>query len=264
MPARRKATADPAVPTFTGRRKIAIVGYTTSANEAPYGDPEWEIWGMNDLYTVRRKSMDFEAAYDAGHFHAWFDLHRLDKKYEADKGAHVAWLKTQRRMPVIVWDADGLPENCVAYPRDAMVERFGGYFTNTVSWQLAMAITMLEGVPDAEIAIYGVNMSVGVEYSAQKPSVEFFIGLARGMGIPVFIPVGSDLLKAAALYGAEEDEDGVRLRIRQQELRDQHEEVLGQIDHLMMVRYKVEGALEQVDYQLKTMHQPEAKRPQID
>lgn len=250
--------------TFTGRRKIAIVGYTTSANEAPYADPEWEIWGMNDLYSVQRKSMDFKTVYAAGGFHAWFDLHKLTKKYEEDKAAHFAWLHTPQKMPVVVWDSEGMPENCVTYPREQMVERFGNYFTNTVSWQMALAISMLEGFEGAELAIYGVNMSVGVEYESQKPSVEYFIGLARGMNIPVHIPVGSDLLKAAVLYGAEDDEMAVRLRIRRQELQDQHTDVMNQLDHFSMVRFKVEGALEQVEYQLKTMHQPEAKRPEID
>lgn len=250
--------------TFTGRRKIAIVGYTTSANEAPYADDEWEIWGMNDLHMIQRASMDFKGAFEAGKFHVWFDLHVLDKQYQEDKAAHCAWLRTPRKMPIVVWDNDGLPENCVSYPLSEMLDKFGRYFTNTVSWQLAYAISLLAGIEGAEIGVYGVNMAIDEEYSSQKPSVEYFLGLARGMGIKVTIPETSDLLQTATLYGLEKDTSGERLRVRQQELIDQLNEVAAQLDHCLMMKHKIEGALEQVRYELKIMHQPAMTRPALD
>ena len=30
--------------------KVAIVGFTDSRREAPYYDPDWQIWGMNEVH----------------------------------------------------------------------------------------------------------------------------------------------------------------------------------------------------------------------
>jgi hypothetical protein len=48
-----------------------------------------------------------------------------------------------------------------------------------------------------------VNMTNADEYSHQKPSCEYFVGIARGRGIKVLVPTGSDLLKTGRLYGFE-------------------------------------------------------------
>ena len=49
--------------------------------------------------------------------------------------------------------------------------------------------------------MYGVDMAqdtlLAAEYSEQRPSCEYFIGLAEGAGIRVDIPGGSDLLGGA-------------------------------------------------------------------
>jgi hypothetical protein len=31
-------------------KKVAILGFTPHKDQAPINDPEWEIWGLNDLY----------------------------------------------------------------------------------------------------------------------------------------------------------------------------------------------------------------------
>jgi len=55
-----------------------------------------------------------------------------------------------------------------------------------------------------EIIVYGVDMAVGTEYAHQRPSCEYFLGLAAGLGIKVTIPDEADPLKTRFMYGFEE------------------------------------------------------------
>jgi hypothetical protein len=60
-----------------------------------------------------------------------------------------------------------------------------------------------------EIHLYGVDMAVSTEYDEQRPSCEYFIGLARGRGIKVYIPEESHLLKVRYKYGYEAKSESV-------------------------------------------------------
>ena len=51
------------------------------------------------------------------------------------------------------------------------------------------------------IELYGVDMSVDTEYSVQRPSVEYWLGIAKGKGIKTYVPTGSTLLKSFGRYG---------------------------------------------------------------
>jgi hypothetical protein len=100
----------------------------------------------------------------------------------------------------------------VAYPLEQMIREFGQYFTNSISYMLALAIH--EGFE--EIHIYGVDMAWMGEYSGQRPSCEYFIGIAIGRGIRIHIPDQSDLLKARFFYGyGQESEDLFKKKLKQ-------------------------------------------------
>lgn len=77
------------------------------------------------------------------------------------------------------------------YPFEEVASTTGDYFNSSISYLLALAIH--EGA--TEIGIWGVDMSAGEEYGYQKPNCEYLIGLARGKGIPVYIPEVSPLCK---------------------------------------------------------------------
>jgi hypothetical protein len=76
-----------------------------------------------------------------------------------------------------------------------------GYFTNTISYMIALAIYEEFEV----IEIYGVDMAVGTEYNEQRPSCEYYIGIAKGRGIDIKLPAACDLMKARHIYGFEND-----------------------------------------------------------
>jgi len=97
----------------------------------------------------------------------------------------------------------------IPYPLNEIVEFFSQkgfdislcrYLTNTISYEIALAIYL----GFKEIQVWGVDMSMGTEYEAQRPSCEFWAGVAAGMGIKFLVPAQADLLKTRFLYGFEE------------------------------------------------------------
>lgn len=64
-----------------------------------------------------------------------------------------------------------------------------------------------------EIQVWGVDMAQDSEYNHQRPSCEAAIGFARGLGIKVFIPDTSDLMKCLFVYGYTADGMHVRAKL---------------------------------------------------
>ena len=154
--------AAPAPPT---EKKIAIVGCSDTKHLAPHNDPSWEMWGMNNAYTnVPRRT-------------GWFEIHPIkftDGKYFRRKLIRPGvfeWSNEFRGQPMETyirdlagldvpvymqqhWDA--IPKS-VPYPLQDITSRFGDYFTNSVSYMIALAI--MQGA--TEIGCYGVDMATG-------------------------------------------------------------------------------------------------------
>ena len=224
-------------------KKIAIVGFTESKRFVPWDDLEWEVWGCNNLHLT-----------GLPRYNRWYDLHDL-ATIRSDT-EHVAWLTTTK-VPVYMWEPQSEWPTSIALPKSTLVERFGSYFTNSISWMIAHAI--LEGA--TTIGVYGVDMAQGTEYAAQRPSCEYFLGLARGMGIEIIIPETSDLLKSAAMYGAESD-SALRLKLesREAELQEKMREATAARDQAQAAIFQLQGALETTQYIKTVWTQPAAGR----
>lgn len=214
------------------RKKVAVLGFTQSYRLAPFNDPEWEIWGLNELYM-------FIPRWDR-----WFEIHRREI-YEADKkrvSDHVERLKAMTCPIYMQQHWEDIPGS-VVYPLEDMIARFGNYFTNTISYMVALAI--MEGFE--EIGVYGVDMAHDTEYGTQRPSCEYIIGWAMGAGIKVTIPYESDLLKANFLYGYQEAEEQAfhkKLAARERELNQKQAEIDQQIAQLTEARAQYRGAIQ--------------------
>ncbi len=184
------------------KKKVAIVGFAGTRDMAPYKDESFEIWSVNNLYSFIPRTDRI------------FELHPRELLEEREHhgtpgGEHLTTLK-QITIPVYMQKKyEDIPAS-IEYPLQEMIERFGiprmagkqkdAYFTNSISFMLALAIT--EGFQT--IHLYGVDMAVGSEYDSQRPSCEYYIGIAKGLGIDVRIPTASDLLKTRFIYGYEE------------------------------------------------------------
>lgn len=175
---------------WKGRTKLAIVGFASSTRElAPYDNPEWVIWGLNQLYRHIKRA------------DAWVDIH-----YNYNEPAAVVegtdfdkWLAAAP-IPVFMCNRQPAVPNSVKYPLQPIIDKFGArYFTSTISYMIAYGIW----AGFREIGIWGVDLIVGKEYFYQKSCAEFWIGVANGLGIEVRIPDDSALLKGGFLYGFE-------------------------------------------------------------
>lgn len=185
-------------------RTIALVGTASSSfDKVPWGWPGVDIWCVNSIYKHYTKFCPMVELF--------WDIHTDPEEL------HPAWykwaLETQPR--VMLQKVDPRLTNSEAFPRQTAISRFGGeYFTSSVAYMMALAI-MNE---PKSIGIYGIDMAEGTEYQHQRPCVEYFIGIARGMGIPVKIPKNSALLKANWPYGYDPRAPGTYKEQQQNEL----------------------------------------------
>lgn len=84
------------------------------------------------------------------------------------------------------------------YPLQDIIQKYNCiYFNNTISYMIAYAL--FNGVK--EITMYGIDMNTADEYYAQRGSVMYWVGFARGQGIKVNMMNGID--QPAFLYGFE-------------------------------------------------------------
>lgn len=237
-------------------KKIAIVGFTGSKDKAPWGDPDWEIWICNNLWKHCPDGWD-----------RLYDLH--DQATIEGDAEHNGFLSGHdgrtvkgetvnlKGRPVVVWNPQPAWETAVAYPKDAIVDLFGNYFTNSISWMIANAI--VENV--TELHIYGVDMATSGEYSAQRPSCEYMLGWAAGCGVKIYLPPESDLLKVAFMYGAEDDGPlYAKLSDRERELRARLNQMQEAKFNATIQEAQIRGALENTAYFRSVWTSPRAAR----
>jgi len=85
------------------------------------------------------------------------------------------------------------------------------------------------------------------EYGTQKPSCEYYLGLAKGMGIKIYIPTESDLCKSFFHYGLQEEEATElekKIDDRIMWLQTQYNQVSNQSAFLMQVTNQLIGQIE--------------------
>jgi hypothetical protein len=288
-PVEEAAAVEVAVPSRPSA-KFAIVGFTFSRELTPWDEEGWTIAPCNNLWR-----------YVPDTWQRLYDLHDHET-IESDE-EHVKFLRgetvekadgtktTIGDRPVFVWKPKPEWPTAVAFPKDAIIERFGRYFTNSIAWITAHALMEMEAMAgqfaDEQIAaflkenegaeplaaalhsainrdvltncalhIYGVDMAQGTEYAAQRPSCEYFLGLAAGMGVQIHVPDTSDLLKCAYLYGVDDDsplrsklEDRSKeLKARQTALAQQMQMIDQQKAEYIAAMNQLAGALETTDY----------------
>jgi hypothetical protein len=188
----------------TKPRKIALLGYAPNVRFAPWDDPTVEIWALNDMaFTMPRVDVLFE-------------LHSPDI---IKKEGHWDRLKGLK-IPVLMQEHyDEIPSS-VKYPMDAVEKNFMVAGTDrpylTCSASLMLAVALISDPRPVSIDVYGVDMAQDGEFAKQRPSCEYYLGLARGMGIQISVQHSSDLLKTRFVYGFEDE----KLSVFMQQLKE--------------------------------------------
>jgi hypothetical protein len=195
--------------------RVYIVGCAGSKDLVPWDDKDAEFWGVNNLYGVELPGM---------HYDRWFEIHNvwqdptrnnkmIRRGAEDFRGQPIAdYLQGLAKLKCTVYMQKHWPNLVplsIPYPLDDIIQFFAAkgfplgicrYLTNTITYEIVLAIVL--GFRD--IQVWGVDMSAGTEYEAQRPSCEFWLGVAAGMGITIHIPPAADLLKTRFVYGFEE------------------------------------------------------------
>lgn len=223
------------------RKKVAIVGFAPSSMHDVrhfFDDPDFEIWGINQLYIAFPEIVK--------HATRWFQIHHRHSYDQAVRDhTHHQWLAEQRGFPIYMQVKEPDIPMSIEFPKDLICQEFGRYFTNSISWEIALAI--YEGFE--AIHVYGVDMAQDDEYAHQRPSCEYFIGFARGRGISVYIPDKSDLCKTLWLYPYEDDSPfHVKMNSRRGELRERINMLASNEQALHDERLTLIGAIENMNY----------------
>jgi hypothetical protein len=135
--------------------RVNIVGKGSGWKDAP----EDNCWGITQLICKRK----VDRVIDMNDYRLWGDVE--------EKEAHKA-RKIAESLKIEYIDLQN-------YPLPDVINWFNtDYFGSTVDYAIALAL--FEEYND--IHLYGINMLEGTEYRHQKPSCEFWIGYARGIG----------------------------------------------------------------------------------
>lgn len=180
------------------RKKVAILGFATGGGgwlEAPFDDDEFEIWAMNhmEVYGEHLKRYD-----------RWFEMHtmynikgrKVKLKAYPYNATHYKWLKHVCKVPIYTPKKYGSIKNSIAYPIEKMLKIHGPIFTNTVDYEIALA--MEEGFK--EIHLYGLAFQYIDEVWTQRLSIAHFMGYAMGKGITFYVPCNNNVLRINNIY----------------------------------------------------------------
>lgn len=203
-------------------RKIAIVGFAPSSREEVKNLPDdVEIWGMNDAHSFLENAS------------RWFQIHEQDMidgtgdnaaklRLTMGSGDHWKWL-TETEIEVYMIETHPDIPASVRYPIEDVWpwKDIPPYLTSSVAYMLALAVA---GDVN-EIHLYGVDLSMCIEYHEQKACVEFWIGIAMERGIKVHWPDSSGLL-FAPLYGRPSSEVETLRKMAQARLRGHKDEYM--------------------------------------
>jgi len=194
-------------------KSIIILGTGASSRFCDFRSDE--IWGVNGTYTIphimpkkfkkffrtdKLFMTDSLFSHEEGTLN--FDIkamNRFAKKYNCQ-------MFTLNKLKLGKYEM-----NATQYPYKALTEYFGSeYFTDTICYMIAYALYTHshlaineDGVvkPDLDvplkIRLFGIDMSTTREYQQSKGGVEFWLGIARGMGCEIENVQGSVILRSS-------------------------------------------------------------------
>lgn len=177
-------------------KRLAIVGFWEgNRNDAPFQDPTFDVWGLNHLWPYIPR---WDAFFDM-HTPAWSGKNLEPSVWKEQE----QFFRTDHGKPIYMLDNyEGYP-SAVKYPKDEIVNRFGrSYFTNGIAYMIALALH--QGGYE-EIQLWGIDMRHNEEYALQRPCTEYWLGIAIGLGIKVYIPPSAAILSADHDYGYDEN-----------------------------------------------------------
>ena len=215
-------------PDGSPREKVAIIGFAASSKDlAPYDDPTWSCWGLNQLYRHIPRA------------DRWIEIHANWNDHVVEGTDHHKWL-SEAPIPIYMAERVESIPNSVKFPLDRIMRQGGhpDYFTSTVAFGIALAIE--EGFK--EIGLWGIDLIVGDEYFYQKPCAEFWLGVAHGKGITITLPNTTALCKQSHRYGYQQEPESL---VKMSELVKRRQALLDERHKKMIELANIDGAVQE-------------------
>lgn len=170
------------------KRKVAIVGKASSTIgkvSEVMRDPNFEVWGLNDLYLFHPHILKFASR--------WFSVQSQDRI----KAGNPEMVNIISNMTIPVYRPDNYPmrEICGHFKKPDT------FFNSSIALMVALAV--YEGFK--QINLYGVELgtiagredeqaTLMAEFYEQRPFAMFLLGWAEAKGITIRTARGSTLL----------------------------------------------------------------------
>jgi len=173
---------------------VCLVGAAGPSNRwANDLEPDVEIWAMNMTHRFLQP----------GKASRWFQMHhRIHNSQNGHPPGHFGrpldhdeFLRSLE-IPIYMQEVDPLIPASVRYPIEQVTSRWRAYFTSTVPYMIALALH--EGVD--ELGLLGIYLSSTTERQAHRACVEYWLGVAEGMGVKIVMPDDNPMLQSP-LYG---------------------------------------------------------------
>lgn len=241
--------------------KVAILGSSPSSlGLAPFGDPEWKVWGCSPgVY------------YQCGSPDGWFELHRWEppvignpaKQRQWFSPEYVQWMAQRDPAKCPVWMYESVAEIPAsrALPIEDLTRKFGTFFfTSSISIMIASAIDAILAERDSRkepvedvIGLFGVDMVATEEYGYQRAGCQHFLLLAADLGIQILVPPESDLLRPMPIYGiCEHTHWHIKNLARKNELLQRKAMAEAQAEAARDSVSFLRGAIDDLEYQMQT------------
>ena len=182
---------------------IALIGKAPSSQDLIPGIPEGVgLFGIGACWNLDNLPRELDMAVEI--HPRWFLTHP-----NYSPGLH-KWLEAEHPFPIFTQRREKDWPSSVKYPLERVIRRFCTgvtrgpgeamvkYFSSSLDWLLAISLLYRP----KRIEIYGYDMMSGSEYAYQREGMTFWMGQAAGMGIKVWIPESSPVLKGE-MYGYE-------------------------------------------------------------
>ena len=171
-------------------KKLAIVGTADNAVDTPWD--EMEVWvNAEPIVKGNKRIKRFDKAFEVHDFGVVEKLYGSLDEY--------AEQMNKAGKPVFMHEVQKDIPKSLKFPREEMQKYFGyEYYSCSIAWMLAYAIYTEQY---SDIYLFGVEMAQDDEYANQRQSVEHWIGFARGKGIAVHVPPGTEIMTLADQYG---------------------------------------------------------------
>lgn len=187
--------------------KVMICAYGESMNRTPWEDTSFDCFMLNAAHRFNRPDGHGSLASYAS---LWFQMHRPGSgDGHIDDPDHQKWLATWQGCPIFMIEKYDWVPQAVEFPIDAVTMDCGPgrhLYTTSIDFMLAYAIAQ----EYKEIHLYGVDL-INEWYQDKRHSIGYYLGLAAGRGIEIYVPKEANLLRWSHVYGYEKPHSDARM-----------------------------------------------------